>query len=51
MDHLVGHIGEFVDVTVGVHIAKAGPDRVINEQNISEFIPSSFIVNKMRIVL
>lgn len=38
-NQLISHFLQFMYVAVGIHIAEAGAHRIINEQDVGEFIP------------
>lgn len=50
-DKLPGHLFELVDVAVGVDVAEAGADRVVDKHDVGELVPGSVIVHERLVVL
>ena len=48
---MIGHVVEFMDIAVSVHIAESCPYRIIDEKDVGEFIPRTIVVSKSRFVL
>ena len=41
---MIGHLIKFVQVAVGIDVAEASSNRLVNKKQISEFIPRSVVV-------
>lgn len=49
--HLHGHLIQVVEIRIGVHIAEAGSNRVIDEQKVRKLIPASIVHAQSPILL
>ena len=50
-DELGGHLVQLVEITVGVDIAEARPDRLIDEEQVGELVPRPVVVRQGMVVL
>ena len=45
------HLFEFVDIGVGVDKAEAGSDRVVDKQQVGEFVPGSIVASQSAVFI
>jgi hypothetical protein len=50
-DELVGHLLEFMNITVGINGAKTRADGVVDEEKVCEFVPGAIVVYQVVLIL